>query len=60
MLEQTEGSVAGIVRKKVSGSLIMSTKDVNWPAAARAYVAALKKARQEAPESVRSLAEQAH
>ena len=37
MAEQTEGSAAGTVRKKASGSRVLSKKDINWPAAARAH-----------------------
>ncbi len=59
MAEPTESSTAGVVRKQVSGSRVMSKKDLNRAAAAKVYVAALKKAGQEAPELVKKLAEQA-
>ncbi|ASN53349.1 hypothetical protein [Sinomonas sp. R1AF57] len=59
MAEGTKRNVTGTVRKTTSGSRFVSKKAANRAAAAKVYVAALEKAGQEAPESVKRLAQQA-
>ena len=59
MAEGAKRNVTGTVRKTASGSRFVSKKAANRAAAAKVYVAALKKAGQEAPESVKRLAQQA-
>lgn len=49
----------GAARKKVHTSRILSKKAANRAAAAKAYVAAMKKAGEEVPEWVKKLAKQA-
>lgn len=58
MAEGNQLNATGTARKAASGSRFVSKKAANRAAAAKVYVAALKKAGQEAPESVKGLAHQ--